>query len=55
LLQEDSFDYCVDVPIAPIGSGARLSALRSLAKECGRLGMAFNAIPGSPENPKILR
>jgi hypothetical protein len=53
LLQEDSFDYCVDVPIAPIGSGARLSALRSLAKECGRLGMAFNVILFQPTDGMI--
>lgn len=43
LVQEDSMGYYVPTPVASVASRARISAVKSLAKEVARLGVKINA------------
>lgn len=44
LVQEDSMGYYVPTPVASVASRARISAVKSLAKEVARLGVKINAV-----------
>jgi len=44
LVQEDSVGYYVPIPVASVASRARISAVKSLAKEVARLRVTINAV-----------